>query len=209
MKSSERARIITGILREEYPDRKPLLDYRNPYELLIAVILSAQTTDAGVNKVTPPLFSNYPSPRDLSEALQVEVEEIIHSTGFFRVKAANIIKTARILADQYAGQVPGSMKELVALPGVGRKTANVILNHIFDEPAIIVDTHFIRVSNRLGFTDKKDPEQIERQLKAEIPEDIQSEFSMTVNLHGRKYCHPRKPECGSCPIKDYCPSVLL
>ena len=209
MKSAERARIITAILNEEFPDRKPLLHYRNPYELLIAVILSAQTTDAGVNKVTPELFRKYPAPQDLSEALQGEVEEIIHPTGFFRVKAANIIKTARALSEQYDGRVPETMEELVALPGVGRKTANVILYHIYDQPAIIVDTHFKRVTNRLGFTDKKDPEQIERQMLKEIPREIQSDFSMTLNLHGRKYCHPRKPECSVCPIRDYCPSALI
>ncbi len=209
MKTAERARIITEILNTEYPDRKPLLNFRNPYELLIAVILSAQTTDAGVNKVTPILFDRYPSPGLLAEALQGEVEDIIHPTGFFRVKAANIIKTAKALSDQYEGEVPGTMEELTALPGVGRKTANVILYHIFDQPAIIVDTHFKRVSNRLGFTSKKDPQQIEREMLKKIPREIQSDFSMTLNLHGRKYCHPRKPECGSCPIQDYCPSALL
>ena len=209
MKSAERARIITNILNTEYPDRKPLLNFRNPYELLIAVILSAQTTDAGVNKVTPILFGRYPTPLLLSEALQAEVEDIIHPTGFFRVKAANIIKTAKALSRNYDGEVPGTMEELTALPGVGRKTANVILYHIFDEPAIIVDTHFKRVSNRLGFTFKKDPEQIEREMLKKIPREIQSDFSMTLNLHGRKYCHPRNPECQTCPIRDYCPSALL
>ncbi len=209
MKSSERARIITDILNNEYPDRKPLLNYRDPYELLIAVILSAQATDAGVNKVTPLLFERYPSPEDLSLAVQGEVEDIIHPTGFFRVKAANIIKTAAALSEQFEGKVPGTMEELTALPGVGRKTANVILYHIFGQPAIIVDTHFKRVTNRLGFTAEKDPLQIERELLNLIPREIQSDFSMGVNLHGRKYCHPRKPECGTCPIRDYCPSVMI
>ncbi len=209
MKAAERARIITEILNREYPDRKPLLNYRNPYELLIAVILSAQTTDAGVNKVTPVLFERYPTPQLLSEALQGEVEDIIHPTGFFRVKAANIIKTAQALSEQYKGEVPGTMEELTALPGVGRKTANVILYHIFNQPAIIVDTHFKRVSGRLGFTTKKDPELIEREMLKKIPREIQSDFSMTLNLHGRKYCHPRKPQCGECPIRDYCPSIMM
>ena len=209
MKTPERARIITDILNAEYPDRKPLLNYRNPYELLIAVILSAQTTDAGVNKVTPLLFECYPSPEELALAVQGEVEDIIHSTGFFRVKAANIIKTAATLSDQFGGKVPGTMEELTALPGVGRKTANVILYHIYDQPAIIVDTHFKRVTNRLGFTNKTDPLQIERELLKIIPREIQSDFSMGINLHGRRYCHPRKPECGSCPIRDYCPSVMI
>jgi len=206
MNTAERARLITDVLNEEFPDREPLLHYRSPFELLIAVILSAQTTDAGVNKVTPELFRRFPGPAELAAAPGGEVEQIIHSTGFFRVKAVNIIKTAAVLENRYSGEVPGTMKELVSLPGVGRKTANVILHHIHNQPAIIVDTHFKRVSNRLGFTDKKEPERIERELKALIPLDIQSDFSMTLNLHGRKYCHSRKPECSVCPVADYCPS---
>ena len=209
MTKAEKARIIVNILNLEYPDRKPLLHYSNPFELLIAVILSAQTTDAGVNKVTPELFRCYPGPAELAEAEQNRVEEIIHSTGFYRMKAANIIKTAAALRDRGDHSVPGSMEELTALPGVGRKTANVILYHIFDKPAIIVDTHFKRVAARLGFTRYKEPEKIEKQLVKAIPADIRSDFSMTLNLHGRKYCFARKPDCSGCPLKELCPSVSI
>ncbi|MDC7238732.1 MAG: endonuclease III [Spirochaetales bacterium] len=209
MTKAEKARIVTEILNMEYPDRKPLLNYSNPFELLIAVILSAQTTDAGVNKVTPELFRRYPGPAELALAEQNHVEEIIHSTGFYRMKAANIIKTAAALQERGDNSLPDNMKELTALPGVGRKTANVILYHIFNKPAIIVDTHFKRVTKRLGFTRYTEPEKIEKQLLKAIPEDIQSDFSMTINLHGRKYCFARKPDCEHCPLRDLCPSASL
>lgn len=208
MTKAEKARIVTEILNLEYPDRKPLLNYTNPFELLIAVILSAQTTDAGVNKVTPELFRFYPGPSELSAAEQNHVEAIIHSTGFYRVKAANIIKTAAALKERGDTSLPDNMKDLTALPGVGRKTANVILYHIFNKPAIIVDTHFKRVSNRLGFTKFTEPEKIEKQLSKAIPKEIQSDFSMTINLHGRKYCFARKPDCAGCPLRDLCPSMI-
>lgn len=208
MTKAEKARQVTDILNQEYPDRRPLLNYTTPYELLIAVILSAQTTDAGVNKVTPLLFRRFPGPDDLAAADQAEVEEIIRPTGFFRMKAAHIIKTAAALPDRSGQTLPGTMKELTSLPGVGRKTANVILYHIFDQPAIIVDTHFKRVSKRLGFTKYTEPEKIEKQLLRAIPREIQSDFSMTLNLHGRKYCHARKPDCAPCPLAPLCPSRL-
>ena len=207
MTKAEKARVVTSILNIEYPERKPLLNFTNPFELLIAVILSAQTTDAGVNKVTPELFRRYPGPAELAAAEQNDVEEIIHSTGFYRVKAANIIKTAEALKDRTDHSLPDTMKELTSLPGVGRKTANVILFHIFGQPAIIVDTHFKRVSKRLGFTQFTEPEKIEKQLSRAIPRDIQSDFSMTINLHGRKYCFARKPDCSGCPLNEICPSV--
>jgi endonuclease-3 len=212
MTKQEKAHAVVEILNREYPNRQPLLNFTNPFELLIAVILSAQTTDAGVNRVTPELFRRFPGPAELAAADQSEVEEIIHSTGFYRVKAANIIKTAAALRDrgerlnQSSLMLPDNMKELTVLPGVGRKTANVILYHIFNEPAIIVDTHFKRVSKRLGFTRFSEPEKIERQLSKTLPREIQADFSMTLNLHGRRYCHARKPECRSCPVSFLCPS---
>ncbi len=208
MTKAEKARAVTEILNREYPDRRPLLNYRTPYELLIAVILSAQTTDAGVNRVTPELFRRFPDPADLAGADPAEVEEIIRPTGFYRMKAAHIMKTAAALKDRGDHSLPGSMGELTALPGVGRKTANVILYHIFDEPAIIVDTHFKRVSRRLGFTKFTEPEKIEKQLLRAIPRELQSDLSMTLNLHGRRYCFARKPECGACPLGELCPSRL-
>ena len=214
MTKSEKARLVVNILNGEYPDRKPLLNFNNPFELLIAVILSAQTTDAGVNKVTPELFCRFPNPIQLAKADQKEVEKIIHSTGFYRMKAANIIKTAAVLTEYPGGEsasviLPDNMKDLTALPGVGRKTANVILYHIFDKPAIIVDTHFKRVSKRLGFTRFTEPEKIEKQLTKVIPKDLQSDLSMSLNLHGRKYCLARKPNCASCPVSKYCPSKIM
>ncbi len=210
-KKAEKAREILRILEKEYPDRKPLLNYNNPFELLIAVILSAQTTDAGVNKVTPELFRLYPGPGELAAADQKDVEKIIHSTGFYRMKAANIIKTARALKERAeqnpsSGILPDTMAGLTSLPGVGRKTANVILFHIFDQPAVIVDTHFKRVAARLGFTRHKEPEKIEKQLSRELPAEIQSDFSMVINLHGRHYCFARKPDCSDCPVFKLCPS---
>jgi endonuclease III len=208
MTKAEKAHIVTEILNLEYPDRKPLLNYTTPFELLIAVILSAQTTDAGVNKVTPELFRSYPGAAELAAAEQNHVEEIIHSTGFYRVKARNIIMTAVALKERGDTSLPDNMKDLTALPGVGRKTANVILYHIFNLPAIIVDTHFKRVSNRLGFTKFTEPEKIEKQLSKAIPKEIQSDFSMTLNLHGRKYCFARKPDCAGCPLRDICPSMI-
>ncbi|MBN2626258.1 MAG: endonuclease III [Spirochaetales bacterium] len=206
MNKAEKARAVTDILRKEYPDRRPLLNYETPYQLLIAVILSAQTTDAGVNKVTPELFRRFPNPADLADANPAIVEEIIRPTGFFRMKAAHIIKTATALKDRPDHSLPDTMKELTALPGVGRKTANVILYHIFDTPAIIVDTHFKRVSKRLGFTRFTEPEKIEKQLLRAIPRELQSDLSMALNLHGRRYCFARKPDCGNCPLADLCPS---
>lgn len=200
------------LLVKEYPHRKPLLNYAAPYELLIAVILSAQTTDAGVNRVTPELFRRFPHPPDLAAASPADVEEIIRPTGFFRMKAVHIMKTAAALADLPGGKtrdvpLPDTMAGLTALPGVGRKTANVILYHIFHEPAIIVDTHFKRVSRRLGFTRFSEPEKIERQLSAAVPKEIQSDFSMTLNLHGRRYCRARRPSCPDCPLRELCPSA--
>jgi endonuclease III len=208
MTKAEKARKIRDILNKEYPDRRPLLNYNTPFELLIAAILSAQTTDAGVNKVTPALFRRFPNPDDLASADQTEVEDIIRSTGFFRMKAAHIIKTAAALPDRTGQSLSDNMKALTALPGVGRKTANVILFHIFDKPAIIVDTHFKRVSKRLGFTRYTEPEKIEKQLVRALPKEIQSDFSMALNLHGRKYCHARKPNCSECPLAPLCPSCL-
>ncbi len=208
MTKGKKAREILKILEKEYPDRKPLLNYKNPFELLIAVILSAQTTDAGVNKVTPELFRLYPGPRELAAASREDVERIIHSTGFYRMKAANIIKTAAALNKRdeqgFSSILPDTMAELTTLPGVGRKTANVILHHIFNRPAIIVDTHFKRVAGRLGFTRYKEPEKIEKQLCRELPGEIQSDFSMVINLHGRHYCFARKPDCSGCPVFDFC-----
>lgn len=204
MTERDRAVWITRRLCDVYPDRRPLLNYRSPYELLIAVILSAQTTDAAVNLVTPELFASFPRPGDLAAAPTVEVERIIHSSGFYRNKARSIIGAARVIHERFGGEVPESMEDLLVIPGVGRKSANVIRGVVFGHPSIVVDTHLARVSNRIGFVETKNPDIIERELRALIPPSVQTDFSMSVNLHGRYRCHSRKPDCAACEIKKRC-----
>ncbi|HUX51057.1 MAG TPA: endonuclease III [Spirochaetia bacterium] len=204
MDRTTRALAIVTALKAEYPDLRPLLDFRNPFELLIAVILSAQTTDAQVNQITPALFRRFPCPEDLAGAEVAEIELLVHSTGFFRTKARNIRGAAGAIVEKHAGQVPDSMEELVALPGVGRKSANVILSHIYGVPGIIVDTHFSRVVRRLGLTAEKEPERIERDVDTFLPENVQTDFSMAVNYHGRYCCTARSPACHRCVVATLC-----
>jgi endonuclease-3 len=199
-----RVPVIYEILSEHIPESDPLLEFEGCYQLLIAVIMSAQTTDAQVNEVTPELFAKYPSPVDLSEAPQEEVERIIHSTGFYRTKARNIRGAALALVHRFGGEVPDTMDELITLPGVGRKSANVVLGHCFGRPAIIVDTHFGRVVRRIGLTAERAPEKIETALKEQVPADIQYRFSMLINRHGRITCVARSPRCGDCPVRGHC-----
>lgn len=202
----DRASHITAILRTEYPDRGPLLSYRSAYELLIAVILSAQTTDAQVNRVTGDLFTRYPTPAELAAAEQVDVERIVHSTGFFRSKARNIIAASRHVVEHHNGEVPREMNELTAIPGVGRKSANVIRGVVYHLPSIVVDTHLSRVTRRLGLTESSSPVAIERDLVQLLPEADQTDFSMAVNRHGRTVCRARAPRCAACVIASMCPS---
>lgn len=177
------------------------------YPLLIATILSAQTTDRQVNSITPQLFEAFPLPEDLAQADIEAVEHIIRPTGFFHVKARNIQKAAAVLVERFHSQVPESMGELTALPGVGRKTASVIRGHIFSRPAIIVDTHFSRVVRRIGLTKSRQADAIEREVADLLPESCHYRFSMTINYHGRMVCHARKPECGICMLSDICISA--
>lgn len=202
--AGERALRIVEALKQQYEPVSGLV-YHNPFELLIAVILSAQTRDEQVNQATPALFSRYPDAHALSQADVNDVDEIIRKIGFHAPKARNIIATSRILADKYDGDVPKSMEELVELPGVGRKTANVVLGTAFGQPAITVDTHFRRVSQRLHLTHKNDPGEIEMELRAIIPPEEQIDFSHRMIWHGRKTCHARKPKCSVCVIARYCP----
>lgn len=204
MNATDQSVAVTKRLCEVYPDRRPLLKYASAYELVISVILSAQTTDAQVNLVTPELFSRYPEPADLASASQQEVEEIVHSTGFYRNKAKNIIGAARAIDDGFGGEVPSTMEELVSIPGMGRKSANVILGVIHGQPSIVVDTHLMRVTNRLGLVGGKNPQKIERELKEIVPAEYQTDFSMTVNFHGRYRCYARKPDCAACELFDLC-----
>lgn len=189
-----------------HPDTAPFLESETPFQLLIAVILSAQCTDAKVNEVTRVLFRGFPTPTRLASAPLADVEKIVYPTGFYREKAAHIVETAQLLVERYDGQVPLGMAELTTLPGVGRKTANVIRGQVGGLPVIIVDTHFKRVTKRLGLTQEDDPAAIERELTSLIPPPLQFAFSMAANRHGRVYCHARNPRCGDCPVQRLCPS---
>ena len=204
MNLGERATAVTRILTRIYPDRRPLLNYSSPFELVISVILSAQTTDAQVNRVTPKLFSRFPSPASLAAADVREVEAIVHSTGFYRNKAKNIVSAARVIHELHGDTVPATMEALVSIPGVGRKSANVILGVVYGEPSIVVDTHLARVTKRLGLVSAGDPARIERELRLIVPTGSQTDFSMAVNLHGRRRCYARKPDCGVCELFDIC-----
>lgn len=202
---SHRAGEIARLLFIQYPEPETLLHHRSCYELLIGVILSARTTDMQVNRITPELFSRWPGAPELAGAKVSEVEEVIRSVGFFRTKAKHIIGAAQVLVRCFAGEVPEGMDELLTIPGLGRKGANVILGNCFHRPAIIVDTHFGRVCRRLGLTEKSNPEQVEREIRRIIPEEDQTRFSMAVNLHGRYVCKAGKPDCPGCGVRGLCP----
>jgi endonuclease III len=201
-----RARKISRELAELYPYAHAELDFRNPFELLVATVLSAQTTDVRVNAVTPVLFARYPDPLAMSQAQSVELEDIIKSTGFFRAKAANLLALATRIVDEYDGVVPGTLKDLVTLPGVGRKTANVVLGNAFGVPGITVDTHFMRLSRRFGWTTSEDPVRIEADVAALFEPKDWTMVSHRVVFHGRRICHARKPACGVCPLAHLCPA---
>ncbi len=196
-------------LKSEYPGAKTALDWKNPLELLVATILSAQTTDVRVNAVTPTLFAKYPAAADYAAADPAELEEDIRPTGFFRNKAKSLRGMARALVDDHGGEVPRTMEDLVALPGVGRKTANVVLGNAFSiDEGVVVDTHVRRLSNRLGFTTHNDPEKIERDLMQTVPKRDWTVFSHLLILHGRSVCKARKPACEDCVVNDLCPSAF-
>src|SRR5690606_408192 len=201
-----RARLVHERLAAEYPDAVCELDHRNAYELLAATILSAQSTDARVNMVTPALFERYPTPEDLAEADPEELEELIRSTGFFRSTAKSLIGMARGLVERHGGEVPGSMRDLVALPGVGRKTANVVRSVALGLPGLPVDTHVLRLSKRLGLTTQTDPVKVEMELNPMVPAAERGDFSLRLILHGRRVCFARKPRCEECVLADFCPS---
>jgi endonuclease-3 len=200
----ERLGKIADVLVRAMPKAKMELDYRTPWELLVATILSAQCTDERVNKVTPGLFRRYHSPAELGRAVQREVEELIRSTGFFKSKAKNIIACSRAVEERFHGKVPATMEELVELPGVGRKTANVMLGTAFGKPAIVVDTHVKRVANRLDLTTSDDPTVVEQDLQQLLPPARWTDVSQRLLLHGRYTCTARRPQCQRCPIYAYC-----
>ena len=195
---------LISLLEECYPVAYCELEYSKDYQLLFSARLSAQCTDVRVNKVTPILFEKYPTLEALAEARQDDIEEIIHSCGFFRAKARDIIGAADMLLEKYGGRVPDTMEQLLTLPGVGRKTANLILGDIHNLPAVVVDTHCIRLSNRIGLVDTKDTVKIEAELRRELPPEKSSDFCHRLVLHGRAVCMARKPNCGECCIAAVC-----
>jgi endonuclease-3 len=203
----QRARKINRKLAELYPDAACALHYETPVQLLIATILSAQCTDVRVNMVTPALFRRYPDAKAFAAADQQELEAAIQSTGFFRNKARNIIACCKQLVEKYGGQVPATMDELVNLPGVGRKTANVILGNAFAVPGITVDTHIQRLSRRMGLTSANSPHKIELDLMELLPSKDWTMFSHRMIFHGRQVCHARKPKCDRCVLKRICPKI--
>jgi len=203
---TRRARRIYRALLERYPYSRCELDFTTPLELLVATILSAQTTDQRVNLVTPMLFARYRTAADYAAADRPELETMIQSTGFFRNKADALIKVGGALVEGFGGQVPGRQADLVMLPGVGRKTANVVLGHAFGVPGITVDTHVGRLARRFGWTDEQDPVKVEHAIGALIPMRDWTLLSDALIFHGRRTCHAKKPACGACPVAAWCPS---
>ena len=204
-KTAERAAAVLTILNSLYPRVKPQLYYRNPFELLVATILSAQCTDNQVNRVTPALFKRLRRPRDFAKTPVAEIEGLVRPTGFYRNKARNIKACCEALIEFHGGHVPRTLEELIKLPGVGRKTANVVLGAAFDTPGVVVDTHVGRISGRLGLTKHKDPKKIELDLMRIIPMKEWSDFSLRLIFFGRATCTARKPKCPICPLDHLCP----
>ncbi|MBV2154780.1 endonuclease III [Kitasatospora sp. SUK 42] len=201
-----RARRINRELAELYPYAHPELDFENPFQLLVATVLSAQTTDLRVNQTTPALFAKYPTPEDMAAANPEELEEVIRPTGFFRNKAKSLIGLSIALRDEFGGEVPARLADLVTLPGVGRKTANVVLGNAFGVPGITVDTHFGRLARRFGWTTEDDPVKVEHAVGEIFPKSEWTMLSHRVVFHGRRICHSQKPACGACPIAPLCPA---
>jgi len=195
-------------LENAYPDAECALVFSNPLELMVATILSAQCTDKRVNMVTPALFKKFPAAKDYAEAPLPELESLIKSTGFYKNKAKNIQGAAREITVRFGGEVPAKLEDLVTLPGVGRKTANVVLGNAYGIPGITVDTHMIRLNNRLGLTRQKDPVKIEQDLMPLVPQKHWTQYSHLIIHHGRARCFARKPDCPGCELKDLCPSAF-
>lgn len=201
----EKVNAIISILKDRYPDSVCALHYGKDYELMIAVRLSAQCTDARVNLVTPALFAEYPTLEAMANADISRVEELIHSCGFYKNKAKEIVLACQMLISDYGGKVPGTMEELLRLPGVGRKTANLLLGDIYKVPgSVVCDTHCIRICGKLGLSQGKEPEKVERQLRAILPPEESSDFCHRIVLFGRDICTARSPKCGECPLSPFC-----
>ncbi len=209
MKKKSYALTVVQALKKRFPHSRCRLTYRNPFELLVKTILSAQSTDDRVNEVGLGLFRHFPEPRDLAAASLTEIESHIRTTGLFRSKAKYLRQCARQLMATYDGKVPSSVEDLVALPGVGRKTANVIRGEIYNIPGVVVDTHVIRVSRRLGWTHSSNPLQIERDVQERVPRDEWTRIGHLLQDHGRATCTARRPKCAECVLRDECPSAAV
>ena len=203
---TRRSRKMYRTLQERYPYAHCELDFDTPLQLLVATVLSAQTTDVTVNKVTPTLFARWPTARDLAAADRTEMEEVLRPTGFYRAKTNSVLKLASAIVEEHDGEVPPRLADLVKLPGVGRKTANVVLGNAFGIPGITVDTHFGRLARRMGWTDEEDPVKVEHAVGALIPRKEWTMLSHVVIFHGRRTCHARRPACGACPVARICPA---
>ncbi len=204
MDKKERALAAVAALKALYPDALCSLDFESPFQLLVATRLSAQCTDARVNLVTPVLFGKYPDAAAMAQADVADVESIIHACGFFRQKAKDIVATAGILVSEYGGAVPDTIEVLTTLPGVGRKTANLIVGDVYGKPAVVADTHLIRISNRLGLVETKDPYKVELQLRELLPPEESNNYCHRNVLHGRAVCDARKPRCEICALSGFC-----
>lgn len=202
----KKARAIYRILTKTYPEIRCELDFKNPLQLTVAVVLSAQCTDKRVNQVTPRLFKKYKTAKDYAKAPLPEIEEIIHSLGFHHTKARHLQGLGRKIVEDFGGEVPATLDELITLPGVGRKTANVVLGHAFGIPGITVDTHFGRLSRRFEWSQSLDPVKVEFEVGELIPQKEWTNLSQRMIWHGRRICHSRKPACGACPLAKVCPS---
>lgn len=207
MDTQKLALLAVDALKAEYPDALCSLEYEDPLQLLISVRLAAQCTDARVNMVTPALFERFPTLEAFCEGTEEEIGELIHSCGFFRAKARDILGACRRIRDDFGGRVPDNMEDLLSLPGVGRKTANLILGDVYHKPAVVTDTHCIRISGRLGLTMSKAPEKVERDLRAVLPPEESNNFCHRLVLHGRAVCIARKAQCERCCMREFCGKV--
>jgi endonuclease-3 len=205
-KKKVRARAIYRILTKTYPNVNCELNFKTAFQLLVATVLSAQCTDKRVNQTTPALFKKYPNPKKMAQADIKDIQRLVKSTGFYRAKAKNIKTLSSKIITEFGGKVPSNLESLITLPGVGRKTANVVLGHAFDIPGITVDTHFGRLSRRFGWSKSKDPVKVEFEVSDLIPRKEWTNLSQRLIWHGRRVCHSRKPACGACQIAKYCPS---
>lgn len=207
MTKKQRALAAVEILKQRYPDAVCSLVYNDPYQLLVATRLSAQCTDARVNMVTPALFERFPTPAAAASASPEEVEPFIRSCGLYKTKAKDIVALSKMLCDEFNGQVPDTLEALLRLPGIGRKTANLICGDVYGKPAVVADTHCIRISGKLGLTDSKDPYKVELQLKKLLPPEESNDFCHRLVLFGRDVCIARSPRCDECPMAHFCPGA--